>query len=59
MEGVPSGLYDRDGRLDPLNQRRGVANSCDFGGGVGREVQFMVDQRGGGGGGGEAEEASI
>lgn len=43
MEGVTSGVRDGDGGLDPLGQRRGGDDGGDFGGGVGREVQFVVD----------------
>lgn len=58
MESIASGVHDGDGGLDPLGQRRGVNDGRDFGGGVGREVQFVVDQWGGGGGR-KAEEAGV
>lgn len=47
MEGVTSGVHDGDGRMDLLGQRRGAGNGNDFGGSIGREVQFVVDQWGG------------
>lgn len=56
MEGVTSRLHDGDGWLDPLGQRRRVDNGRDFGGGVGCEVQLVVDEWGGGG---KAREAGV
>ena len=59
MKGTPSGVHDRDRRLDPSSQRRGIDNGRDFGGGIGREVQLMVDQRGGDRGGRKAEKSGV
>lgn len=42
-----------------VDEGGGVADGGDLGGGVGGEIEFVVDEREAGGGGGETEKAGV